>query len=147
MKIFSVSLAIFLLSSCQIFTYKCIIKGQQIESSVISVSIANTIPSDLNHYIIHAQVDGSDFRYYYLFYKEDLRKRDFKLTKKELKEKGSPLYKLAFNGSYFIPFSHLDSLVINKVVAIRDSVNLNELYYLSNARGFVLEKTLRKKKL
>ena len=143
MKYFIALPILVIFSSC--YFEKYVLKNQQFENCTLNLLVATQIPTDSKREVLRVQIDGNNFRYYYLFYNGFMKKNDFRLTRKELKQIGSPLYKSVFDSSYSTPFSKLDRSVFRKVLEISDSLKLDQLNYVRNMTGFTLEKVLTKK--
>ena len=82
------------------------------------------------------QLDGNNFRYYYMFYKDKILKNDFK-------RKVSALYRVTFDSTNTSNLTHLDSIVFKRVISIMDSLQFNELISPAGTTGFKVEKTYK----
>ena len=86
--------------------------------------------------LIHVQLDGNNFRYYYMFYKDKILKNDFK-------RKVSALYRVTFDSTNTSNLTNLDSIIFKRVISIMDSLQFTELISPAGTTGFKVEKTYK----
>ncbi len=130
MKTFLVFLILILLTSCHVYQ---LASQANVDDAKAKFFVTTNRNLKAKHPRIHVQVDGNNFRYYYMFYKDRIWKNDFK-------RKGSILYQVTFDNKNTSNLSNLDSSVFKKVISIADSLQLTDILTPFGATGFVVEK-------